>query len=301
LEKMLDDKTLHDTFYKHGLIIGSSHATATGAQSTLGAVTSMVSSSPTTTPVPTRTPPATPAPVAAATPTIDPKADHPSYLSGRTVALALLGSLDPSKTVPGFNDLKTAVEKMGASNVRDALLASLTEAQNDIDKLRTSVATWFDDSMERLSGAYKRKLKWISAIIGLVVALAFNADSFKVGTTLWSDQALRASIVAVATKVATDSLPATGQDVDETKLKTQISNTETSLRGLPIGWRCRPEASGLDCIKQNVCDITFLQLLGWLLTAAALSLGAPFWFDMLNKFINIRGAGTKPERADKKG
>ena len=43
-----------------------------------------------------------------------------------------------------------------------------------------------------------------------------------------------------------------------------------------------------------------LHLLGWLLTAAALSLGAPFWFDLLKKFINLRGAGQKPAREDKK-
>jgi hypothetical protein len=36
-------------------------------------------------------------------------------------------------------------------------------------------------------------------------------------------------------------------------------------------------------------------VLGLLLTAAAASLGAPFWFDLLNKFINVRGAGKSPE------
>ncbi|MEP6674686.1 MAG: hypothetical protein ABJA78_06015 [Ferruginibacter sp.] len=33
---------------------------------------------------------------------------------------------------------------------------------------------------------------------------------------------------------------------------------------------------------------------GWLLTALAISLGAPFWFDLLNKFVQIRGTGPKP-------
>jgi hypothetical protein len=39
---------------------------------------------------------------------------------------------------------------------------------------------------------------------------------------------------------------------------------------------------------------------GWLLTILALTLGAPFWFDMLNKFINIRFAGKSPDEAAKK-
>jgi len=40
------------------------------------------------------------------------------------------------------------------------------------------------------------------------------------------------------------------------------------------------------------------RVLGWLLTMIAVSLGAPFWFDMLNKIINIRNAGTKPATSD---
>ena len=39
---------------------------------------------------------------------------------------------------------------------------------------------------------------------------------------------------------------------------------------------------------------------GWFMTGLALSLGAPFWFDLLSKFVNIRGAGVKPERQDAK-
>ena len=39
---------------------------------------------------------------------------------------------------------------------------------------------------------------------------------------------------------------------------------------------------------------------GWLLTAFAVSLGAPFWFDLLNRFINLRVSGKAPEEKPKK-
>jgi hypothetical protein len=35
------------------------------------------------------------------------------------------------------------------------------------------------------------------------------------------------------------------------------------------------------------------------LTAGAASLGAPFWFDMLNRVISIRAAGKAPEETPK--
>jgi len=42
------------------------------------------------------------------------------------------------------------------------------------------------------------------------------------------------------------------------------------------------------------------KLIGLLVTAFALSLGAPFWFDMLNKVVNIRNAGRAPDERAKK-
>jgi hypothetical protein len=41
-------------------------------------------------------------------------------------------------------------------------------------------------------------------------------------------------------------------------------------------------------------------MLGWILTILAVSLGAPFWFDMLNRVVAIRSAGKAPEEAPKK-
>ena len=56
-----------------------------------------------------------------------------------------------------------------------------------------------------------------------------------------------------------------------------------------IGW-------ALEVFFMNLVRITWVipKLLGWLLTAFAITLGAPFWFDMLKRVINIRGSGTKP-------
>lgn len=39
--------------------------------------------------------------------------------------------------------------------------------------------------------------------------------------------------------------------------------------------------------------------IGWLLTVIALSLGAPFWFDLLSKFMSIRASGDQPKQQAK--
>lgn len=308
LEQLLDNQTLRATFYRHGLIVTNKRAAATGPQSTVNGVTSlasavgkMISGPQIPRPAP---PPTTVAPVASA-PAPAAKQDHP-YLSSRSVALALIGSLDPSKPLPGITDIENAVKSLLTSHIRDALLSSLTEAGNDFDKLRTSIATWFDDSMERLSSAYKRQLKWISMLIGLIVTIAFNADSITVATILWKDQARRASAVTVTTKMARGpaSTTTTGS-IDETKLQDAVEKTEKTLKSLPIGWNCvvnRPPQVPVtlgywDCAKTQLRPIP---ILGWIVTAIALTLGAPFWFDLLQKFVNLRGAGAKPKREDGK-
>jgi hypothetical protein len=42
-----------------------------------------------------------------------------------------------------------------------------------------------------------------------------------------------------------------------------------------------------------------IKLLGLLVTTLAATLGAPFWFDVLNKIINIRSTGPSPNETAK--
>ena len=81
-------------------------------------------------------------------------------------------------------------------NIRDVLLAQIVAANGDLDKLRTGVATWFDSAMDRVGGVYKQDMKYISVIVGILLAIAFNADSVSVTRALWQDPELRAEMVA---------------------------------------------------------------------------------------------------------
>jgi hypothetical protein len=67
--------------------------------------------------------------------------------------------------------------------------------------------------------------------------------------------------------------------------------------GLPLGWR--KTTLQQDIIKGKTCfwDILInclVALAGWIIGACCISMGAPFWFDMLNKLVNVRRTGIKP-------
>ena len=66
-----------------------------------------------------------------------------------------------------------------------------------------------------------------------------------------------------------------------------------SLGKLPIGWNnvsLSFEGTAIDIFLASLQHIA-----GWLLTALAISLGAPFWFDLLNKAVSVRHGMRKPQ------
>ncbi len=66
-----------------------------------------------------------------------------------------------------------------------------------------------------------------------------------------------------------------------------MSDKERDLLGQLLGWH--------GPWKDNLRWDTV-----WILTVLALSMGAPFWFDLLNKIMNVRYAGKSPDEASKK-
>ena len=69
----------------------------------------------------------------------------------------------------------------------------------------------------------------------------------------------------------------------------KLKNEDETVRVLPIGWQNFPEEG------TSISFATVLaKVVGLILTSLAVSLGAPFWFDLLSKFMNVRGTGQSP-------
>jgi len=283
--QLIDNEDVRKAFYNHGLIAGAK-LSSRGGEPEKGSET---------------------------TARAKPKdTHHPSYFDGRTFAMALLASVDPGNANPDFGlaAIKGHIQGLPDSQIRDVLLANLATANNDLLAMRDNVAAWFDSAMERLSGAYTRRMKWISLIVGILLAAAFNADSVDVGRKIWNDQVLRGQVITAAND-ALKTAPAAVSDkckqdaqgkelAPEVALNCQVSllvNQTDQLRVFPIGWS---PAAISDLQKSDPLSL-LLKLLGILWTGLALSLGAPFWFDLLQRFVNVRGAGGKPDLTKKPG
>lgn len=226
------------------------------------------------------------------------QAADPSYISGPTFALALLDSLTPSGQVTAFADAKAAAEALPESNARDVILANIALANGKIEDLRQGIAKSFDRAMDRVSGAYTRRIKAISLLVGIVLAAALNADSIAMANALWADkpraQMLELAKEALAKGVDEKSILGNGaMKADDIAAKYaevfgKVEKASNALRPLPIGWDFKaPRPTVVEGI---------LKLVGFVLTGLALMFGAPFWFDVLSKFMNLRFTGDKPAK-----
>jgi hypothetical protein len=197
------------------------------------------------------------------------------------------------------------------AKLRGSLLALYDDAKGDVDELKKNIEVWFNNSMDRVSGWYKRNTQYINFGIAAVVVLFLNIDTVLLVRALSENETLRKAIVAEAEAYAETTDRAAPPAADGTGTA-PVSPDEQLRRlrdqigalGLPIGWRSappqNPDFRQFPGLSASLWGQTIgFHLLGWLVSMFAVSLGAPFWFDMLNKVISIRSSGRAPEEKPK--
>lgn len=231
----------------------------------------------------------------------------PSYIAPRTFALAVMDLVTPQQ--PGvitFDDLDAGIKKLPDSSLKRSLLALIQNTGRDLDRSEKAIEGWFNDTMDRVTGWYTRDKQKLTIVISAALTLFVNADTIGIANKLWVNPTLRQEIVNRATASQNelkDLVTAEYKDSNPKPSKpeksqplTQIEQMNTKLGGL-TGWT-------YDWDKANksigaVIVLALWHIPGWILTIIAVSLGAPFWFDTLKTFVNLRSAGTKPVTSPK--
>lgn len=226
----------------------------------------------------------------------------PTYIPARNFAVAIMDiaarGYQPSDAGTGdqvpvlsLASVRAGVTRIENPALQRAILTAIDMAQGDLGRAQANLEAWFDSGMDRTSGWYKRHTQvWILSI-ATVLTIATNINTFTLVDHLSREKGTREALVARA-----------GVAVRDSGLRNQSTaelNHDLGSLALPIGW----DASTHPDVPRSVpwpASITDYAgyglgaLGGWLLTIFAVSLGAPFWFDVLNKFMAIRSA-TKPD------
>jgi hypothetical protein len=251
------------------------------------------------------------------------KGKAPSYIDAKNFTSALIEKItydpkNPKSIAANIDDIITALKNttllstemqralLGyAYEARDTYAALSTKTISEIEYFRAKVENWFDTSMDRLTGTFKRRYsRPFTLLVAIITAVALNADSISIAKYLYSNPEARAKIVAQAYQAASDStyvkrfneVHASPQDSvtmqqiknDINKSLQNINEANAALTGdIPLGWKT--------IVKSTISPATVItKITGLLATILAIFMGAPFWFDLLNKIANLRSTGAKP-------
>jgi hypothetical protein len=199
----------------------------------------------------------------------------------------------------------------------------LTGTETKIARARKSVERWFDDSMDRVSGVFKRYSLTMALVIGFLVALGLNVDSINLTLYLWREPSVREVLAQNASQF---EFPQGEMQTNPEKALLDFRDQFVGL-SLPVGWvineskgtaisnaNCQlfpgtDQAFGIPVIGTSKCVAPpqsnnqtniFLKLIGIFITALAARQGAPFWFDILKRVVNLRGTGANPTEKEGK-
>jgi hypothetical protein len=209
-------------------------------------------------------------------------ARRPSYIPSRAFALTVLETAtgDTKSGKDLLEEAKKTIETIGIPSVEHAAGDTARRAELTLNATRAEVERAFDEVMDRASGWYKRYVQWWLLGLGIAFAIGLNVNSFTVAERLWKDDALRASVVQQAQTAVGDTSAQEPKSATPQAVAEQVDKIE-QLK-LPIGWDAA-----------NTKGNFLAWLAGWLVTAAAITLGAPFWFDVLGKLARVRGTGNR--------
>lgn len=238
---------------------------------------------------------------------------------------SLKSSLEKSQLLP--TELKRSIlQKMSETEnkVNQYIELKKEEVIDALQEVKDDVSGWFNNCMDRIGGTYRNmQQKWLIAF-SFIAVIFFNADTITLSKYLYNNKDVRDVLVEQASRATQDSLTVAFYteimdkaaqvgpqneitlEGDDMALINEIKGGVSNLKevtqeledlGLPIGWEANPDALNRFPVYGSVGNVLleiFLKIIGLSITAFAVSMGSPFWFDILNKLVNLKGAGAQP-------
>ena len=206
---------------------------------------------------------------------------NPSYLPSSVFSRTIVDLLTPGSAEPMLADIDAGVRALDKSPKLQQSLSSILKASNgDFGSFIGALQAWFDRQMDRVTGSYKRWAKRWVIIIAIVVVCATNLDSIAIARAFYASGAVRAAVVQQASE-SFCSTPA-----DPTRCAQQATDF-LEKTATPLGWSAPNPQDGIWGWP--------LKILGLLISVGAATLGAPFWYRLLDRIGTLRNTGRPPQ------
>jgi hypothetical protein len=246
----------------------------------------------------------------------------PSYIPASHFAMAIIdivAAKSPTQTGNLMNDFSNGLATLTGNNAKlKEILGDLKQTSATLQELQDKLAAWFDNYMNRVSGWYKSHTVVFVRLIAIGLTLFFNLNMIRITKTIYNNGTIRGNLVAIAETMANN--PESTKSYYTAGFSLQVSAVEDQFKKDTIGKTddekknmLRKQVLLLDSMagvytkKSTISGkagstpfINFcLLLIGWLISAGAISMGAPFWFDMLVRLVNLRQNGATRQSSKK--
>ena len=230
-----------------------------------------------------------------------PPSDLPGYIQAIKNSKALSGELKRTLLIYANEAQQAAAAINAIPQVAHVVNNITTSIKSEFELFREKLERWYDTNGDRLTASFKRrKIMPLTIIMAILITVGLNADSLMIGKYLYDHKEMSKQFADKAStsiesyvprmdsikKLAPDTSPVTIEKLNSNLalVRQDIDSFYKAIPDLPLGWK-----NGKIEIKKFPAHI-----LGWLATILAICLGAPFWFDILNKVASLRGSGSKP-------
>ena len=219
-----------------------------------------------------------------------------SYIPSKVFSGVLLDLVNDKEEPYTINSIKDSIKNSELpEDLKRQLLQTISEAGNGLEELRKNIEGWFNDCMTRIAGTYKKKAQIFLIIISTITVVSFNIDSIQIIQYLYNHPAESEALANTISENIEDLKLEPRDSVyenstTEQKIESNIKELER-IKGeiesakIPFGWGTN------SAVETKLLN----KILGLFLSVVAGIVGAPFWFDTLNKVVNLRSAGSKPE------
>lgn len=177
------------------------------------------------------------------------------------------------------DDLRSGIESMPEGSLKAHLTRVMDSAGSELKQMRAGIENWYEDHMKAVSIWYRKQTRWFLFAAGLVMAVVLNVDAIGAAVVLYRDENVRASVVEQAETIVQAECT---QDDANQKVDCFRDKVGGAVQ-LPMGW-----GDGMDTAP----GAWALRMLGWLVVAGSVTIGAPFWFDLLRRVLEYRTKGA---------
>jgi len=160
-------------------------------------------------------------------------------------------------------------------------------------KAKLPDASVFEGARQRVKWVFERRMKNLTLALGVGLCLLLDINAFRLWDSLYKDGQIRAAFSSetyIENILAKGDEPAPGQATDAAELATQREKLRADLIqlssdvsfGLGEVWSKSPPVDGAPS------RYFIVEFFGSLLTGFLVSIGAPYWHDLLRSLANLK-------------